>query len=149
MIRTTFGLLAWVLFCVSDRIAKCDSGPDTETLANKALDSSIVSLIREAMASPKAEIDVQMRSKWHIDYFEKQSTRWWSVIGFHFKVYSSEAGQKLSGFAITVFVYDPAKAKTVIMTPDTAAVAIKRGRVLNAVPEPTPPPSSTVDKDAI
>ena len=138
MIKISFGLFAWVLFCVSLRAG--GYGPDNENLANRALDSSITSLIREAMSAPEAQIEIQNRTKWHIDYFEKQSTRWWSVVGFRFRAYSAVAGQTLSGVAMTVFVYNPASRETVIMTPEAAAMAIKRGRELNSVPEPSPTP---------
>jgi hypothetical protein len=145
MIKICFGLFAWLLFCVWLRAS--GYGPDTEDLANRALDSSIVSLIREAMSAPSAEIEVQNRTEWQIDYFEKESTRWWSVVGFHFKAYSQLAGKTLSGIAMTVFVYDPASNETLIMTPEAAAIAIQRGRELNSVPEATPSP--TPEKHAI
>jgi hypothetical protein len=145
MIKICFGLFAWLLCCVSLRAG--GYGPDTENLANRALDASIVSLIREAMSAPGAEIEVQNRTEWHIDYFEKESTRWWSVIGFHFKAYSPVAGQTLSGVAMTVFVYNPASNETFIMGPEAAAVAIQRGRELNSIPEARPSP--TPEKHAI
>ena len=145
MIKTCFSLFAWILFCVSVRAG--GYGPDTESLANRALDSSIVNLIREAMSAPHAEIEIQNRTEWHIDYFEKESTRWWSVIGFHFKAYSPVAGQSLSGIAMTVFVYNPASSEVVIMGPEAAAGAIRHGRELNSVPEANPSP--TPEKHAI
>jgi hypothetical protein len=137
--KNSFWLFASVLFCVSVQAA--EYGPDTQGSANKALDSSIVSLIREAMSAPMAEIEIKNRTEWQIDYFEKESTRWWSVVNFHFKAYSPVAGKTLSGIALTVFVYNPADSETLIMTPEAAAVAILRGRELNAAPEPTPSPT--------
>jgi hypothetical protein len=145
MMTFSFWLLASTLFCLS--LQASEYGPDTQSLANRALDASIVSLIREAMSAPEAEIEIQGRTEWNIDYFERESTRWWSVISFHFKAYSPVAGQTLSGVALTVFVYNPASSETVIMTPEAAAVAILRGRELNSIPEANPIP--TPRKDAI
>jgi hypothetical protein len=137
--KVSFWLFASLLFCVS--LQASEYGPDTQGSANKALDSSIVSLIREAMSAPMAEIEIKNRTEWQIDYFEKESTRWWSVVNFHFKAYSPVAGKTLSGIALTVFVYNPADSETLIMTPEAAAVAILRGRELNAAPELTPSPT--------
>ena len=137
--KISFWLFASVFFCFS--LQAEEYGPDTQGSANKAMDSSIVSLIRDAMSAPKAEIEVKNRTEWQIDYFEKESTRWWSVVNFHFKVYSPVAGKTLSGIALTVFVYNPANSETLIMTPEDAAVAILRGRQLNSAPEPAPSPT--------
>jgi len=137
--KISFWLIASVLFGVS--LQASEYGPDTQGSANRALDASIVSLIREAMSAPDAEIEVKNRTEWQIDYFEKESTRWWSVVNFHFKAYSAVAGRTLSGVALTVFVYNPADSETLIMTPEAAAVAILRGRELNSGPEPRPSPT--------
>ena len=95
MMKFPFCLLALALFCLS--LQASEYGPDTQSSANRALDASIVSLIREAMSAPEAEIEVQGRTEWSIDYFEKESTRWWSVISFHFKADSPVAGQSYPG----------------------------------------------------
>jgi hypothetical protein len=145
MTRMLIGLSTLSFFCLTTQAKPVDDGLDTEALANKTFDSSIVHLIRTAMESPKARIQVETRSDWHIDYFEKQSTRWWQVISFHFDTYSPVVNERLTGIAVTVFVYDPAKYNAVIMTPEDAAEAIKKGRELNGapLPEPTPGPGST------
>jgi hypothetical protein len=142
MIRMSIGLCMLAFFCLSGQANPVDFGLDTEGSANKTFDSSIVHLIRSAMSSPNANITVETRSDWHIDYFEKQSTRWWQVICFHFDTYSPVINQRLSGIAVTVFVYDPANTNAVIMTPEDAAQAIKRGRELNGAPEPSPSPGA-------
>jgi hypothetical protein len=143
--RISLWLLVSVLFCVCAQAG--GYGPDTQKLANRALDSSIVSLIREALSAPNAEIQIENRTEWQIDYFENESTRWWSVIAFHFTADSQVAGRTLTGLAVTVFVYNPTSSETLIMTPEEAALAIKLGRELHSVPEASP--SSTPEKHAI
>ena len=145
MMKFSFWLLTSALFCLS--LPASEYGPDTQGSANRALDSSIVGLIREAMSAPEAEIEIRSRTEWNIDYFEKESTCWWSVISFHFKAYSPAAGQTLAGVALTVFVYNPASSETVIMTPEAAVVAILRARELNSIPQANPSP--TPKKEAI
>jgi len=140
MIRMSLGLLVWVIFCALVQAKPVDLTLDTEASANKTFASSFVQLIRSAMESPEATIEIQTRSDWHIDYFEKQSTRWWQLISFHFGTYSPLFKRTVSGIAVTVFIYDPANNNAVIMTPEDAAAAIKRGRELNAVSRPSPGP---------
>jgi hypothetical protein len=142
MTRMLVGLSMVAFFCLPAQAKPVDEGMDTEALANKTFDSSIVHLIRSAMESPKAKIEVETRSDWHIDYFEKQSTRWWQVICFHFDTFSPVVNERLSGIAVTVFVYDPVRYNGMIMTPEDAAEAIKRGRELNGAPQPSLSPGS-------
>jgi hypothetical protein len=142
MIRMWLGVLAWMFFCVSAEGIAADSAPDTETLANRTFESSCLKLIRGSLPSlPKADVQIQGRSPWHIDYFAKGSTRWWQVVFFGFNGYSPAVKQELGGVAVTVFIYDPANNHGSIMTPEDAVLAIRKGRELNSVPPPSPTPT--------
>jgi hypothetical protein len=153
MIRLSFGVLAWVFFCLSAEAFPADSATDTETLANRTFDISFEKMIRGSLSLPKADVQIQERSAWHIDYFAKRSTKWWQVVFFVFSGYSPAIKQELGGIAVTVFIYDPANNHGSIMTLENAAEAIRKGRELNSVPAPTPSPTpvsrSESDGDAI
>jgi hypothetical protein len=143
MIRMWLGFLLWIFFCASAEAIEAGSAPDTETLANRTFDSSCVKLIRGSLLSlPKADVQIQGRSPWHIDYFAKGATCWWQVVFFGFSGYSPAIKQELGGVAVTVFIYDPTNDHGSIMTPEDATEAIRKGRELNSVPAPTPAPTS-------
>jgi hypothetical protein len=98
----------------------------TECSSNDWFMDHFTSLVREAMESPTAAIEITERSKFGWRWM-RGCPRLHQVVAFKFTAHSPVDGSDHSGSGLTVFVYDPASGTAEIMTATEASRVIKEG----------------------